>query len=176
LDFLDLYDGLKYAHLEKFFPNSRKIVNYLLKNNRVYMTQGDTFISTDPNFSRDKTLIAALNVLGDIYEKVRSHARATSPAQLSFFTHNGDYYEIIYVGYGLDAMIMASFEVQRTLVEQALEHGDLGINLGRHPDAVKRMVIVEDKNQMSRLKIPNITRFALVEPDGSLTYFKGNGG
>jgi len=167
---------LHYAHLNKFFPNSSKVVSYLIKNKRLHVSLDEVYISTDPEFRPDKTLMAALGALGDVYEKVRSHARATSPAQLSFFTHNNDYYEIVYVGYGLDAMIMASLEVQRTLVEQALAHGDLGVDLGRHPNAVKRMVIVEDKNQMTRLQIPNIVRFALVEPNGSLTYFKGNGG
>jgi hypothetical protein len=97
-------------------------------------------------------------VLSDVFEKVQSHTKATAPVQISFITHSGDDYEIIYVGYGMEAMVTATLDVKNQPSDRT----------------VKRMVIVEDKSQMKRLQLPGTTRFALVQPDGSLSYFKGS--
>jgi len=112
-------------------------------------------------------MLAALSVLADIFEKVKSHARATAPVQISFVTYSGEYYEIVYVGYGMEVMITASFNAQLATMQRSREYRD-------YADTTKRMVIVEDKSQMTRLQIPGITRFALIQPDGSLSYFKGS--
>ena len=171
MDFLDLYDGLRYAQLEKFFPDSGKVINYLFKRKRLHRSLDQQYISTNPDFSPDKTLIAALGVLGDVYEKVRNHARVSAPAQLSFSTHNNDHYEIIYVAYGLEAMVSASFKARRGLQKEERVCGDLGIELGSCIATTKRMVIVENAKQMKRLKIPNVVRFAVVSPNGELAYY-----
>jgi len=162
LDFVDVYRVLKYSHLEKFFPDDKKIVEYLVKHRRLSVSPDGVYISTDEEARTDKTLMAALSVLSDIFEKVKTHTKAVPPAQISFLTHNGDYYEIIYVGYGMEAMVRASFET-RLAAKMRNEN---------HADITKRMVIVENADQMERLHIPGTTRFALVQPDGSLTYYR----
>ena len=95
LDFLDAYGVLRNEHIEKFFPGSKKIVSYLIKNQRLHISPDGTYISTDQDPRPDRCLTAALGVLADIFEKVQSHAKATAPVQVSFITHSGDYYEII---------------------------------------------------------------------------------
>ena len=162
LEFLDAYDALRYEDLEKFFPRSNKIVSYLIKNQRLYKSPDGIYISTEQDSRPDKCMVAALGVLADIFEKVQSHARATTPAQISFITHSGDYYEIVYVGYGMEAMVAASSQITAKQRSKA------------YADTTKRIVIVENKSQMMRHQIPGITRFALVQPDGSLSYFKGS--
>jgi hypothetical protein len=163
LDFVDAYGVLRYEHIEKFYPGSKKVVSYLIKNQRLHKSADGAYISTGQDPRPDKSLIAALGVLADVLEKVQAHARATLPAHVSFITHNDDYYEIIYVGYGMEVMTVASFKAQL-----AAKHRPAGC-----ADTVKRIVIVEDKSQMERLQIPGISRFALIQPDGSLSYFKG---
>ena len=164
LDFTDTYGVLKYEHLDKFFPGSKKIIDYLIKNQRLSKTADGVYISTDQDPRPDKCLIASLCVLTDVLDKVKTHARAESPAQLSFLTHSGDYYEIIYVGYGMEAMTAAAFDTRLTAKQRSKNYAD----------TIKRMVIVEDKSQMERLQIPGTMRFALVQPDGSLSYYKGS--
>lgn len=164
LDFVDVYGMFRHEHLEKFFPESNKIVSYLLKNGRLHKSLDGIYISTAPDACPDKCLVAALGVLVDVIEKVQSHARATAPAQISFVTHSGDFYEIIYVGYGMEAMVSASYDTQLAAKQRSEDY----------EDTAKRMVIVEDKSQMERLQLPGITRFALIQPDGSLSYFKGS--
>jgi len=161
LSFFDAYGVLRCEHLEKFFPGSKRTVNYLIKKERLHKSTDGNFIGTEENPRPDKCLVAALGVLADILDKVQSHVRATAPAQISFLTHFGDYYEILYVSYGMETVITAS--AQHTAQ-----------NTDDHAVAIKRMVIVEDKSQMTRLQLSGIMRFALTHPDGSLSYFKGS--
>jgi hypothetical protein len=154
LEFLDTYGVLRYEYLKKIFPWSDKVVHYLLKKQRIFKILGGDYISTDKNPRIDKCLIAALGVLVDLSTKVQSHARATAPAQISFTTHAGDYYEIVYVAQDMEAMVTTLFKKQDGA------------------DITKRIVIVEDKNQMERLQLPEVASFALVNPNGCLSYFK----
>jgi hypothetical protein len=164
LNFVDTYEVLNPYHIEKFFPDSSKIIDYLVKNKRLFKSHDNMYISADQILYPDKALITSISVLGDLLEKVKTHSRAIAPAQISFLTHNGNYYEIIYVGYGMEAMVTAFLETQ--LAAKA--------RLKDYVDVTKRMVIVEDKHQMERLQIQGIERFILVQPDGSLSYFKGS--
>jgi len=165
LSFIDTYEVLSRKQLNKFFPSSDKIIDYLIKNKRLHKSADGIYISTNKHPRSDKALIASVNVLADLLEKVKIHSRAIAPAQVSFLTHGNDYYEIVYVGYGTESMVMALFETQLN----AKRH------LNDYTDFTKRMVIVEDKKQMERLQIPRTKRFALVQPDGSLSYFKTAG-
>ena len=162
LNFLDAYGMLKADYIEKFFPDSKKIVNYLVKTQRLHKSPDEIYISVDSGCRPDKCLIAALGVLADVFGKVKSHAKAMAPVQISFLAHSGDFYEIIYVGYGMEAMVTAFYETQIAAEKRGKER----------TDNAKRMVIVEHTDQMERLPIPGIVRFALIQPDGSLTYYK----
>ena len=162
LDFVDTYRVLRTGYLEKFFPGDKKVVDYLIKHKRLDKSSDGAYISANEELRPDKALLAALGMLGDIFEKVKTHARAIPPAQISFLTQGGDYYEIVYVGYGMEAMVTASYETQLAAKKRIKDHAD----------TTKRMMIVENTDQMERLPIPGIARFALVQPDGSLTYYK----
>jgi len=164
LDFVDAYGILRCEHLEKIFPGSKKIVGYLTKHQRLHKSSDGAYISSDPGLQPDKCIAAALGVLADIIDKVQSHTRAAAPSQISFVSHSGDYYEIIYVEYGMEALVTACLETQLAAKQQSKDYSN----------TIKRMVIVESKSQMTRLQIPGIVRFALVLPDGSLSYFKGS--
>jgi hypothetical protein len=162
LDFVNTFGTMSGICLDKLYPQDIKVINYLIKNRRLYKSPDGSYIGTNQDPQPDKHMIAALGVLTDIFDKVQSYAKATAPAQISFVTHTGDYYEIIYVGYGMEAMVSASSQL-------AMKKSSLNC-----ADSVKRIVIIEDKSQMTRLQLPGIMRFALVQPDGSLSYFKGS--
>jgi len=164
LDFIDIYGAVRIEHLEKFFPDRKKVVNYLIKHQRLHQSLDGVYVSTYPTTRPDKCLIAALGVLADVLDKVESHTKSISPAQISFITHTNDFYEIIYVSYGMETMVNVFFENQ---IANKRKDGFNSVN-------VKRIVIIEDIKQMERLYIPQTTRFALVSPNGSLTYFRGS--
>jgi len=162
LHFIDVYGVLRYADFEKFFPNSKKVIDYLLKKQRLYKSPDGSYIGADRDFRVDRHMLAALSVLAALCEKVRSHTRAAAPAQISFITHSGDFYEIIYIGYGMEAMTAASIGSEIAAKQQTREY----------TENVKRIIIVENKNQMEGLQISGITQLALVHPDGSLSYYR----
>jgi hypothetical protein len=164
LDFVDTYEMVRYEHLDKLFPSIKKAVNYLIKNQRLHKSTDGIYIGITADVRPDKCLTAALSVLADVIDKVQTYARAAAPAQISFLTHSGDYYEIIYVGYGAEVMTAAFFETGLAAKQRPKDY----------VDTTRRIVIVEDKNQMERLNILGAVRFALVAPDGSLSYFKGS--
>jgi len=162
LGFVDIYGVLRISHLEKFFPGSYKAVEHLLKSGRLCRVADELHVSADNTISLNKAMLAALSVLSDVFDKVKSHAKATQPAQISFLTWGGDYYEIVYAGNGTEANATACFTSPPSASHPI-----------RYPDTAKRIVIIEDKNQMQRLRIPGTTRFALIQSDGSLVYFRG---
>ena len=155
MDFIDAYRTVRLEHINKIFPHSSKNIKYLIKNQRLYKSPDGAYISTEPKNPPDKHLVAAVGVLADIFDKVKYHPKASSPIQISFITHLCDYYEIIYVSYGMEVMVATTLEAQQK-------------------DVAKRIVIIENKKQIDRLAIPQTKRFALVSPDGSLIYFRGS--
>jgi len=105
-----------------------------------------------------------LGVLADVIEKVQGHVIAAAPVQISFITHSNEYYEIIYVGLGMEAMVAASFEMLLAAKRQS----------SNYMCATKLIVIIEDKRQMTKLRFQGITLLALIQPDGSFSYFNGS--
>ena len=163
LSFMDTYGVLKTSSLEKFLPGSEKVVSYLVKHRRLFFNIDKTYLGTNEKPVPEKILSAALGVLGDIFEKVQTHGRAVPPVQISFLTRNNEYYEIVYVSLGMEAMVTAIFETRLAAYTQG----------EKCYHTTKRMVIVECKSQMDRLDIPGTMRYALVRPDGGITYYRG---
>ena len=163
LDFIESCDVVRADQLSKLYPNYNisKITKYLVGRKRIHMSSDGQFINstqvgTTDEPRPDKALIATLGVLGDLMSKVRQHTKAPPPAQISFLSHNGELFEIVYVGYGLEAMVSNMFNrSQPTSSEE-----------------VKRIIVIEDTSQAAKVKakIPNIMRFALVLPSGGYEY------
>jgi len=158
LNFIDIYGVIRCCQLDKFFLGSKKNIEYLLKNKRLYKSSDGVYISTSVEMCPDKAMVAALGVLSDIMDKVKTHSKAEAPAQISFLTCNGEYYEILYVAYGMESMTIAAYELHQ--------------KTEAYTDTIKRIVIVEDKSQMDKLRILGAVRFALIETDGRLSYYK----
>ena len=161
LNFIETYLFIKREQLEIFFPNSNKIVDYLIKHKRLHNCNEGIYITIDTDLRFDKAMIAAVSVLGELFEKVKTHTKATSPVQISFITHRGDYYEIIYVGYGMESMVTETFKALHNERQQINDF-----------DNTKRIIIIEDNKQMERLQIRGTVRYAHIQPDGSLIYYK----
>jgi len=165
LTFFDNYGTLHCCQVDKFFQGSRKNIDYLIKNKRLHKSTDGAYLSNDENPHPDKSLIAALGVLGDVMDKVKAHSKAIAPVLISFISNNNDFYEIVYVALGMEAMVMAAFDVQQGAKQTRQQ-------MKGYLDTTKRIVIVEDKSQMERLQIPGTVRYALVAPGGSLSYYK----
>ena len=158
LNLVDEYEVIKYDQLMKIFPGRARALEALIKKNRLYRSPGGEYICArlvgkERTRRPDKALIAALGVLGDFIStgQVYYHTKADHPAQISFVTTKGSYYEIIYVTFGHEIMANAVYKEKPV-------------------DEVKRIVIIEDVSQNKKLKIPGAVRFALVMPNGNIEY------
>jgi len=163
LDFIESCDMVKIEQLTKLYPeyNIDKITRFLINRKRVHMSSDGEYLHGTPVGTTDeprpnKALIATLGVLSDVMSKVKFHAKAPPPAQISFLAHSGELYEIVYVGYGLEAMVSSMYGSLQNV----------------NPEEVRRIVVLEDKSQIEKIKerIPNIMRFALVKPNGGYDY------
>lgn len=143
--FLRLYPGKedKIANLLSFF----------VRQGRLQLDKKLNMYHDGAEASPDYEMLAAIWVLADFIERSDFHSSADFPAKLIFIA-DGELYEVIYVAPGNEALI---------------EHA-----LARLPnDAEKRLVIVEDSEQIARLAIPDVTAYCTVDMDsGAIQYYK----
>jgi len=160
LDIMDAYGVMMRTQLELMFPDGIKEIAYLIKNKRLFLSEDKKYLSPDETIEPCKPLVAAINVLLNVISKVSFHTVGKLPAQIIFVTHNGDYYEIIYVEQGKEPIIASIYS------NEAL--GRAGVDT-----TAKRLVIVEDKAQIQKIKgvIPNILRFAVLKSCGSFDFY-----
>jgi len=174
LDFVTNGGGcVRRAHIERVFPfkdkegniisnhNPSRNINYLLKNRRLYQEEGD-LLSDKGGTKPQPAMYAAVCVLCGAFDNVESYSFAAYPAQINFVTKKTEMYEIIYVRYGDEAGIQASISVH----EQRRPKNNFPIS------KAKRMVIVEDLSQIEKLQIPGTARYAMMQPNGEMDYFK----
>ena len=167
LDFIESCDVVRKEQVRKLFPEYEidLIIGYLLKKKRIHISESEYLHSTQigrdvkKNLVPDEALSAAIGVLGDLMGKVKYFTKALAPAQIAFQSLSGDMYEIIYVGYGLEVMIGSIYNRIANVA-------------GKTDNSVKRIIIVQDKTQIEKVKgrIPNIMRFALVQQNGTFSY------
>ena len=151
MDTMDVYGVMAQTQLERMFPGSDKVLSYLTKNKRLNTSVDGLYLGQDETVVPNKARIAAINVLLDVLSKTKYHTVGTLPIQIIFTTVSGDYYEIVYVEQGKEAIVAAMFK------SLGIEHGT--------EEHTKRIAIIEDIRQVEKVKtdIPNIVRFALAK-------------
>ena len=97
-------------------------------------------------------MIAAFWVLLDFLEKVETHFASDFPVKLSFFA-DSEVYDIIHVPYGQEMVICHALK-------------------GQQEEAARRIILIEDQEQIPDINITNIAGFCTVDADGSVHYYK----
>ena len=143
--FLRLYPGKedKIANLLSFF----------VKQGRIFKDKNLPIYHDGTQAAADYEMIAAIWVLTDFIDRADYHSSTDFPIKLIFIA-DGELYEVIYVESG-----------NETLIEHAIAQ--------QTNDAEKRIVIVENNEQIPRLNIPDVTAYCTVDMDtGAVQYFK----
>ena len=143
--FLRLYPGKedKIANLLSFF----------VKQGRMQLDKKLNMYHDGTEASPDYEMLVAIWVLTDFIDRADYHSSTDFPTKLIFIA-DGELYEVIYVVSG-----------NETLIEHALAQ--------QSNDAEKRLVIVEDSEQIARLTIPDVTAYCTVDMStGSVQYYK----
>jgi len=158
LRIVSMYPGLLEQQLCGFFPGKGEAVltllSHLKKQGRIrqeasawYSFPGDSIPETDHDLRK------AVWVLLDFIDRVEFHSASDFPTKLVFFA-DGELYEIISVPVGQETLI------SHILHKQGVEE------IGR------RILLVENPEQISVLNIPCVSGYCTVGQDGRISYYK----
>lgn len=151
------YHYVRHDQLLRFFPGKESkienLLSFLTKQGRIFYEPDTELYHDGTEASLDYEMLAAVWVLTDFIERADYHSSTDFPTKLVFIA-DGELYEVVYVAPG-----------NETLIEHALAQ--------QPNDAEKRIVIVENSEQIAQLTIPDVTAYCTVDMNtGAVQYFK----
>jgi len=155
---ITMYKSLQKEQLYRLFPGKeekiKQLLAHLVKQGRiVYSPQSKRFsASLECENKADSGMIAAFWVALDFIDRIEYHTASEYPVCIMFFA-DGEAYEIVYVPFDKEA-----------LVSHALSSKD--------EDAPRRIILVDNPDQIPQISIPNINGFCTVDINGDVRYYK----
>ena len=162
LRLISLYPGLIQCQLAGFFPGKDSTVVYSLlshlkRQGRAEQSISGGWFSFGKEHQADSGLIQSVWVLLDVIDRVEYHSPGDFPAKVIFFS-GGEIYEIVYVAVSQEALIA------HALKQDARQDS-------------RRIVLVEEPDQIPLLDFPSISGFCTVSSSGQVLYYqRANGG
>ena len=162
LRLISLYPGLIQCQLAEFFPGKDSAVVYgllshLKRQGRAEQSISGGWFPYGKKHQADSGLIQSVWVLLDIIDRVEYHSPGDFPAKVIFFS-GGEIYEIVYVAVSQEALIA------HALKQDARQDS-------------RRIVLVEEPDQIPLLDFPSIAGFCTVSSSGQVLYYqRANGG
>ena len=161
LNYVTMYHNIRKEQLLRLFPNSRrdiieKLIFHLQNNRRVFHDKNTDIIYDNTEHNTDFETIYCLWVVCDFIDKIEFHSSSDFPVNIVFFGE-GELYEVTYVS-----------ENKEAIFEQALSLQEPG---------GKRIIILENSEQIVKINIPDVTAYCIVNDDnGEVKYFKAKEG
>ena len=153
---ISMYRALTREQVLRLYPGKRdrtkELLVYLMKQGRLLYEDGLYRTPPGRDGKVDKALFAAVGVLVDFIDQVEFHAAADHPAK-NIFLAEGEVYEIVHIEQG-----------KETVMTNILAAS------GDAPS--RRLVMVDDPEQIDRLDIPNTCGYCTVSPDGDIQYYQ----
>ena len=153
---ISMYRALTEEQLLRLYPGKReKIKNllaYLVKQNRIWYTEGLYCAEPDGVEELDRGLLAAVWVLADFIDRVEYHSVGDYPAKVIFFA-DGQVYEIVHAAQGKETLLA------RVLADASEE-------------ASCYLVLVDEPEQIEQLQLPHVSGYCTVSPDGEVQYYQ----
>lgn len=151
------YHCMRHEQVYRLYPNKDKAVLdnllfYLTRQGRIFHDPQTDIYYASPDLEVDREMLAALWVLADFADRVEYHSPDDFPTKIIFFA-DGETYEIICVPPDREALIV------HALSQSGEEDG-------------RRILIVEDAEQIARLRIFGPAAFCIVTDTGEIQYFK----
>ncbi len=154
---LSLYGALLFQQILALFPGRaetvRNMIARMVKQKRLFYLQDSCAVAISPERELDAAMVSAFWVLLDFLDQVDFHTSSDFPVAISLFTEGGDAYDIITIAPG-----------QENTMNHALWYV-------KGEDLPKRLVVVEDPEQIPKLKISNVAGFCTVASDGEVSYY-----
>jgi hypothetical protein len=158
LNNIAMYRTLMDEQISRLYPGKEAVIKnllaYLSRQGRIYRNPDKQRVSASAecDAQTDSGLIAAVWVLIDFINKAEHHFIGDFPVKISFFA-GGELYEIIYAPYDREA-----------LINHALS--------GDEKSGARRIIIVDEPEQIDKLEIPGTAGFCTVAPNGAVCYYK----
>lgn len=151
------YHCIRHEQIYRLYPDKDKAVMdnllfYLTKQGRIFYDQPADIFCDSPDLEVDREMLAALWVLADFADRAEYHSPDDFPTKIIFFA-DGETYEIICVPPDKEALI------EHALSQSGEEDG-------------RRIFIVEDAEQIARLRVSGSAAFCTVTDTGEIQYFK----
>ena len=162
LRLISLYPGLIQCQLAGFFPGKDSAVVYgllshLKRQGRAVQSISGGWFPYGKKHQADSGLIQSVWVLLDVIDRVEYYSPGDFPAKVIFFS-GGEIYEIVYVAVSQEALIT------HALKQDARQDS-------------RRIVLVEEPDQIPLLDFPSIAGFCTVSSSGQVLYYqRTNGG
>ena len=151
------YHYLSQKQLLRLYPGKedkiQNLLSFFVKQGRIFFDSGTKLYHDGTEASPDYEMLAAVWVLADFVDRTEYHSSTDFPVKLIFIA-DGEMYEVLYAVSVNDALLAHALTQQSN-------------------DAEKRIVIVEDPEQIARLMIPDVTAYCTVDiQSGTVQYFK----
>ena len=157
LRIISMYPGLSEKQLCRFYPDKEDVTKNLLSHlSRQGRTrQADTggyFPYGNSRAETDSGMVRAAWVLLDFIDRAEYHSSSDFPVKIAFFS-GGELYEIIHAAAGQEALVAHALRQSR--------------NSGS-----RRIVLVDNPEQIPLLEFPGITGFCTADAAGNVSYYK----
>lgn len=153
---ITMYRALTKPQLLALYPGKAEkiegLLNHLVRQGRIFYDAVNECYLADSQGQKDTGMIAAIWVLIDFIDEVEFHSVSDFPAKLLFFA-GGEVYEVVYVQLN-----------QEALINQLWQQNE--------KDPPRRIVLVDEPEQIPRIQIPGCSGYCTVSLDGRVAYFK----
>ena len=150
------YKALYTEQVIRLFPNQeekiRTLINSFRQQKRIWLSQDGKMIKVSEDVETDAGTIKAFWILLDFIDRVEYHNVGSFPVNLSFFL-DAEFYEVAFVS-----------QNQEALISHALA--------GKPDEIGKRIVIVDDSEQIEKINIPGAGGFCTVSENGTIQYYQ----
>ena len=127
------------------------LITQLQREKKLIRSMEWVALSEEELENRREGIVEAMWVFDDFFQRIDYFTAGDFPAIVCFFADGVDY-EIIYVPVG-----------QEYIISKSVTSCD---------NPPKRLVTIENTDQIPKISIPNITAYCITEPSGKTNYYK----
>ena len=127
------------------------LITQLQREKKLIRSMEWVALSEEALENRREGIVEAMWVFDDFFQRIDYFTAGDYPAIVCFFADGVDY-EIIYVPVG-----------QEYIISKSVTSCD---------NPPKRLVTIENTDQIPKISIPNITAYCITEPSGKTNYYK----
>lgn len=154
---ISTYHYIRHEQLLRLYPSKKRdvienLLSYLVRQGRIFYESENDIYHDGTEAHPDSEMIAALWVLTDFIDQTEYHSAMDFPVKLLFIAGE-ETYEVAYIPTDKEMLM------ERALMQSSAEYG-------------KRILIIEDTEQISQLNVSDVAAYCTVSDAGEIQYYK----